>query len=107
MLMPVLTLYAIGPRLHRYAFDPETGKLAHAESVMLPGNGQYAVFHPAGNYLYAATGKPPQPLFMLAFAIDGASGALRRSCTLSGIFGRFYHYVSRSRTLPRPFAGGR
>ncbi|MBV9654152.1 MAG: beta-propeller fold lactonase family protein, partial [Acetobacteraceae bacterium] len=75
--MPALTLYAIGPRLHRYAVDPETGELTHAESVKLPGNGQYAVFHPGGNCLYVAVGKPPQPLSLLAFAIDLATGALR------------------------------
>ena len=70
-------LYAVGPELLRYAVDPGTATLALSQSVSLPGNGQYAALHPAGNSLYVATGKEPQPLHVLAFAIDPVSGALR------------------------------
>ncbi len=69
--------YAIGPELLRYAADPATATLTPSQSVPLPGNGQYAVPHPAGNRLYVAAGKPPQPTSVLAFAIDPVSGALR------------------------------
>ncbi len=75
--MPALAFYAIGPELLCYAVDPGTGVLVLSQTVPLPGNGQYAAMHPAGNCLYVATGKKPQPLHVLAFAIDPVSGALR------------------------------
>jgi 6-phosphogluconolactonase (cycloisomerase 2 family) len=84
-------LYAIGPDLLRYAADPVAATLALSQSVSLPGNGQYAVLHPVGNSLYVATGKKPQPLHVLAFAIDPVSGALRRYGPAVPLPGRAIH----------------
>lgn len=75
--MPAFVFYALGPELVRFSLDPATGALTQLQTLPLPGPGQYAVLHPAGNCLYAATGKAVQATHIAAFSIDPVSGALR------------------------------
>jgi 6-phosphogluconolactonase len=82
-----VALYAgVGARLTRYDVDVDNAALIKRDSLMLPGNVQYAWPHPSGQYLYVvwSTGGPPTVGVssgggrhgVSAFSIDPISGAL-------------------------------
>jgi 6-phosphogluconolactonase (cycloisomerase 2 family) len=73
-------LYAgAGPELIRYEVQPDSPALVRRESVVLPGNVQYAWPHPSRRFLYVTWSNGPRehPNGVTAFAIDPSSGALK------------------------------
>jgi len=82
--MPKTVYYAsVGPALKLYDLDIDGAAVIERSSVVLPANVQYAWPHPSRRFLYVVSsnggpGVAGDRHFANAFAIDPASGALRR-----------------------------
>jgi 6-phosphogluconolactonase (cycloisomerase 2 family) len=81
-----VAIYAgIGPSIHVYGLDTQTGELDERQTVAdLQGVVQYVAVHPSRKFLYVSCSEMPTPADrppesrIYAFAIDPATGALAR-----------------------------